>query len=72
MNLLDVNNVSFSYPTSNQKVLDDITFSVKSGEYVAILGNNGPGKSTLARIICNFLSKNLFGIEHLNRFVEFI
>lgn len=56
MNLLDVNNVSFSYPTSNQKVLDDITFSVKSGEYVAILGNNGSGKSTLARIICNFLT----------------
>ena len=47
---IDVSHVSFSYGGSG-KVLDDVSFSVKSGEYVAIAGETGCGKSTLIRLL---------------------
>jgi len=55
-NLLDVRleNISFSYPTSEDEKLEaltDVSFSVKKGEYVALLGRNGSGKSSVAKLI---------------------
>lgn len=60
--LIDFQEVSFSYPplSNNQSnrapipVLQDISLSIKQGEYLALLGHNGSGKSTLARL-CNAL-----------------
>lgn len=49
MNVVEVNHVSKSYGT--RKVVDDITFSVKEGECLGILGHNGAGKSTLVESI---------------------
>lgn len=46
MSLLSFDKVSFSY-TSQKKVLNDISFKIKDGEKVALLGLNGAGKSTL-------------------------
>jgi len=48
---LTVKNLSFSYDSFSGKVLDDISFDVKKGEKVAIVGQSGSGKSTLARIL---------------------
>ena len=45
---IKVNNVSFSY--GENKVLDDISFTIKQGEFIALLGHNGCGKSTLAKL----------------------
>ncbi|HDR6312824.1 TPA: ABC transporter ATP-binding protein [Bacillus cereus] len=45
--ILKVENLSFSYP-NKQKVLDNVNFSIKEAEIVALLGQNGAGKSTLA------------------------
>ena len=39
----------------NQKALDNVTFSIKSGEIAGILGPNGAGKSTLMKVITGFL-----------------
>lgn len=51
---IEICNVSFSY--GNHAVLDDISFSVRPGELVAILGSNGVGKSTLFRCMLGLLS----------------
>lgn len=43
--------VGFSYPNSDIKVLEDITFSAKAGERIAIMGATGSGKSSLVQLI---------------------
>jgi len=45
-NVIEIKNLSFSYPDGH-KGLNDVSFSVRSGENVAIIGPNGAGKSTL-------------------------
>ena len=42
-------NVSFSYPEVEEKALDNISFSVKQGEFVIVCGPSGCGKSTLLK-----------------------
>lgn len=51
--MLSVQGLSFRYPS--HKVLQDISFSVKEGECVAVLGTNGTGKSTLLKCINRIL-----------------
>lgn len=43
--------VSFTYPDTGIEALRDVTFEIKSGEFVAIIGKTGSGKSTLANLI---------------------
>lgn len=43
--------VSFSYPNTNRKVLNDVCFSIQAGEKVGIIGRIGSGKSTVARLM---------------------
>jgi ATP-binding cassette, subfamily B, bacterial len=44
--------VSFSYPGTERRVLDDINLELKPGSVVAIVGENGAGKSTLVKLLC--------------------
>ena len=46
--------VSFTYPGTDTKVLDDVSFTAKPGETVAIIGPTGSGKSTLMSILMRF------------------
>lgn len=50
--MIEFNNVSFSYDEEDNKVfaLKDISFSVDKGEFVVVLGHNGSGKSTIAKL----------------------
>ncbi len=43
--------VSFTYPDSGIKALKDVSFSVKKGETLAVIGTTGSGKSTIANLI---------------------
>ena len=51
---LDVRDLSFAYPGSSQRVLDEVSFSARPGEMVALVGRSGSGKSTLASLIPRF------------------
>jgi len=44
-------NVSFHYPNNEQTVLSDISLSIKQGQHVAIVGENGAGKSTFVKLL---------------------
>lgn len=43
--------VSFSYPGSDRKILQDISFTIQPGEKVGLIGRVGSGKSTIARLV---------------------
>ncbi len=47
-------NVSFTYPETNTEVLHNINLSIKAGEKVAIVGENGSGKTTFVNLLCGF------------------
>jgi multidrug resistance ABC superfamily ATP binding cassette transporter, ABC/membrane protein len=51
---LTFENVSFVYPDSEEAVLENINFSVKQGETIAVIGGTGSGKSTIAKLIPRF------------------
>ncbi len=44
--------VSFSYPGTERRVLEDVCFEIKPGAVVAVVGENGAGKSTLVKLLC--------------------
>ena len=48
---IEFKNVSFSYPNEQQSALRNVSFKIKAGERVAIIGRVGSGKSTIQRLI---------------------
>jgi ATP-binding cassette subfamily B protein len=48
---LEVKNISFVYPDSGIKALDQISFKINSGQSLAIIGTTGSGKSTIANLL---------------------
>ncbi len=56
--LVSFEHVSFTYPGQLEKTLDDISFSAKAGEMIALVGASGGGKSTLAGLIPRFYNSD--------------
>ena len=52
--LVEIKNVSFRYPDSDEEVLSDITFTAEPGKTTAIIGSTGSGKSTIVNLIPRF------------------
>jgi ATP-binding cassette subfamily B protein len=53
---IKIENISFSYPNNEKKVLEDLSLLIKPGEKIAIVGENGSGKTTLVKLICRMYS----------------
>lgn len=51
---VEFKNVSFNYPDAAEKVLDNISFTAKTGETTAFVGSTGSGKSTLINLVPRF------------------
>ncbi|HYH57511.1 MAG TPA: ABC transporter ATP-binding protein [Anseongella sp.] len=48
---IEFRNVSFTYPDTGIKALDNVSFKVRKGEFLAIIGHTGSGKSTIVNLI---------------------
>lgn len=55
MPLLQLEDVSFSYPDAQQIIFEGINLSIDAGDIVRVSGRNGSGKSTLLKVICGEL-----------------
>ena len=62
---IKVENLNFSY-NQNKQILKNISFDIKSGEKVAIIGASGSGKTTIANIISGFYAKDSGNIFYNN------
>lgn len=58
MSFISAKGLEFSYSPEEPKVLNGIDLDIEKGSYVAILGHNGCGKSTLAKLLCGILLPN--------------
>jgi ATP-binding cassette subfamily B protein len=47
-------NVSFTYPGQEKPVFKNLSFSIKSGEHIALVGENGAGKSTIIKLLLRY------------------
>lgn len=56
MEILTLKNLSFSYPESDRKAIENISLSVREGEFIVICGRSGCGKTTLLRLLKNELA----------------
>ncbi|MCJ8153570.1 ABC transporter ATP-binding protein/permease [Chryseobacterium sp. SSA4.19] len=52
---IEFRNVSYVYPNTGIKALNNISFTVKAGESLAIMGKTGSGKSTIALLLCRLI-----------------
>ena len=49
---MQVDDVTFTYPSADTPALQDVSFELNDDEMVAIVGHNGSGKTTLAKLLC--------------------
>lgn len=51
MDVIELKNVTYTYPLVKEPALDDVTFTFKKGRFYGVIGENGGGKTTLCNLI---------------------
>ncbi len=81
---IEFRNVSYIYPNTGIKALENLSFKLKAGESLAIMGKTGSGKSTIALLLCRLIDptegeilidgKNLkeHNLENYRNFIGYI
>lgn len=59
--IIEVENVSFAY--KNRRILENVSFSIRKGEFIGIFGPNGGGKTTLLKLLMGFLRPDTGSIK---------
>ena len=54
-NRIEIKNLTYKYPLTEKKIIENISFEIKPGERVGIAGKSGAGKSTLLDLLCGLL-----------------
>ncbi len=52
---IEFQNVSYKYPMGEKQILDHVSFKIRAGEKIALVGLNGAGKTTLTMLMCGLL-----------------
>ncbi|WP_414590461.1 ABC transporter ATP-binding protein [Anabaena sp. CCY 9614] len=60
---IEFRQVSFSYPGTQEPVLENFNLTLPAGKIVAIVGDNGAGKSTLIKLLCRFYDPDFGSIQ---------
>lgn len=60
--MIKVSHLTYAYTQNSQPALDDVSFTISSGDWVAIVGHNGSGKSTLAQALDGLIDFKLGNI----------
>jgi ATP-binding cassette subfamily B protein len=69
---IEFKNVSFTYPDTGIKALINVSFKIKSGEMLAIIGRTGSGKSTIANLLMRMYDVDSGSIEIDGQNIKFI
>lgn len=52
---IEIKNISFQYPGSEKKILDNISFDIDKGDFVGVVGSSGSGKTTLIDLVMGLI-----------------
>ncbi|PFH89461.1 ABC transporter ATP-binding protein [Bacillus sp. AFS088145] len=63
---IEVKNIRFTYPNSTEEVLKDVSFSIRAGQHIGIVGSSGGGKSTLIQLLLGLYqpSSGSISVDH--------
>lgn len=67
---IEFDKVVFAYPGKKQKVLDNVSFQIRQSQYVAIIGHNGSGKSTIAKLLTGLFTADGGQIKIFNEILN--
>ena len=64
MNAVEIDSLTYTYPGASQPTLNNISLRVAQGDFLAVVGNNGCGKSTLCKVLNGLIPHFITGDFH--------
>ncbi len=61
MNVIEIDHLTYSYPGASEPTLKDVSIQIEKGDFLAIVGNNGCGKSTLCKTLNGLIPQFISG-----------